>query len=293
MARSLGDVVNSTSARGGWRGSPGRQDLRSRRSHGMRTPRRSAVSRRSSSVRSDTLTGVTRLQCLPTEQRCSLHHPRRRAFKDPPGIQSVANRWPSRRRTTVLAPSRKPRRRATTVVSAKHRAMTSTLVALRAAILRRTAPKYPRQSRQRETHRWDRDLAVEFGRSGTKPGPTGCGRELLTQALVDSGHATKAPGECDRRSPGRPRMLEGVRLIGRPVALGGRPGDSISRRQSALPLLAIRKRRSTGCKRRSGDADRAIQPQRIVARARQRSMTRPSPAMSTGGPSSRRFQSRR
>jgi hypothetical protein len=87
--------------------------------------------------------------------------------------------------------------------------MTSTLVTLRAAILRLTAPEYARQSRKRQTHRWDRDLAVEIGRSGTKSCPTGCGRELLTQALVDSGHATK--GTCQVR-PGVARAPQDARV---------------------------------------------------------------------------------
>src|SRR6266536_4060815 len=73
---------------------------------------------RSAGVMSDIRTGVMSVQCASTGQRCSLHGPSRRAFSDPPGIQSVVNTWPLRQRTTVLAPIQDPRRRATTAASA-------------------------------------------------------------------------------------------------------------------------------------------------------------------------------
>ena len=48
--------------------------------------------RRARWVKSDSLTGVTTDQCLPTGQRCTLHQPNRSALRDTPGIQSVVNR---------------------------------------------------------------------------------------------------------------------------------------------------------------------------------------------------------
>ncbi len=103
----------------------------------MRPSRRSEASCLSTAVRSATLTGVTRLQCLPTGHRCSLHQPRRTALSDPLGIQSVVNRCPLRHRTTVLAPMTNPRRRASTIVSAQ-----SITLATAAMTLRRTPPHY-------------------------------------------------------------------------------------------------------------------------------------------------------
>ena len=57
-----------------------------------------------SSVRSASLTGVTRDQWWPTGQCCNLHHPNRSDFIDAAGIQIVVNRWPLRQRTTTLPP---------------------------------------------------------------------------------------------------------------------------------------------------------------------------------------------
>jgi hypothetical protein len=50
--------------------------------------------RRSRWLSSDSLTGVTTDQWCPTGQRWTLHHPKRSAFRDTPGIQSVLNRCP-------------------------------------------------------------------------------------------------------------------------------------------------------------------------------------------------------
>ena len=49
---------------------------------------------RSSSVSSESRTGVTSVQCFPTGQYWNLLIPRRMAFSEAPGIQRVVNRWP-------------------------------------------------------------------------------------------------------------------------------------------------------------------------------------------------------
>ncbi len=62
--------------------------------------------RRASSVSSDSFTGVTIDQCLPTGQRWNLQNPNRTDFREPPGSQIVVYRCPCRHRTMTLRPIR-------------------------------------------------------------------------------------------------------------------------------------------------------------------------------------------
>jgi diadenosine tetraphosphate (Ap4A) HIT family hydrolase len=55
---------------------------------------RSLALRLSALVSSDSLTGVTIDQCLPTGHHWSLHQANRTDFRDAPGTQIVVNKWP-------------------------------------------------------------------------------------------------------------------------------------------------------------------------------------------------------
>jgi hypothetical protein len=88
---------------------PEARDKRFADGQGTRTSLCSLAAHRSSSVSSDSLTGVTIDQCFPTGHRWNLHQPNRNDFSEAPGSQIVVKRCPSRQRTTRFPPSLKPR----------------------------------------------------------------------------------------------------------------------------------------------------------------------------------------
>lgn len=142
----------------------------------------------SSSVKDDTLTGVTRLQCFPTGQRCSLHQPRRMDFRDPPGIQRVVKRCSLRHRTTVLAPIRKPRRLTTTIVSAQRE------MAMAAMNQRRPAPAFSQAGVTKHPARRRRDEAHGDQKYRHSEGDRARGEVILSEQLQDL--ASSGIGEC-------------------------------------------------------------------------------------------------